>query len=618
MVKTTWSGASNDILDAAWSPDGSQVVIGSAAMEHPYNRPNNLLIGNLVRNELRELPGHCEVNTTSSSRLLDPCTYHTVSSVHWRGDNVYTAGYDGVVQVWDAMNPSKWKFKMKHDCRIETMAVSETRNSLLATATDSGPDSLRLYSDLESGRGGFRVPLPEKANSTPFSYTPMCLGFGITPQYSNHLLAGFGSSSTFDDGSPSPRGFLGLWRIDEGKVNRIRLSPCNQQVFDVAWAQHSNIFITGNTTGKRVGGLGGTLVRIYDCGRSDAVQEAACPALDMNDFSFCPFDETIFSAACTNGKTYVFDMRNLAIPMHTLEHGPNVSGHISELNDTGVRVVQWGNSRGEFFTGGSDGVLSLWDVRQGTADVLTEHVVSSGIELMCGKLSPDRTSFLLGDASGSLQILTRSPSRDDKHPEEMDFIFSGSQAQLTGAQEVASNGGGKGRAAAAELLLSGQIVMDPFYGPGQGPNYLGPFAAWARPSDHGQQSLGEVPLLPEYAEAQRFRSSKASGSGLKRKRGDVESPRRSKKLSFKIRKQISTLPVGLEENPANASDKQVVEVEAADLEDVTESGYPTDTEEWSTWDTPDESIESSSDVEDDGYIPPHWMVDANLTGSVPD
>ena len=611
-VTSIWTGASNDILDAAWSPDGTQHVIGCAAMEHPYNRPNNLLLGNIVSNELRELPGHREANFMSSTELLDPFTYHTVGNVCWKGNSIYTAGYDGTVEVWDASTgPVKWKSTMEHDRRVETMALSNTPSSLLATATDSGPDSLRLYPNSDSGHEGFHLPLPQKANGTPFSYTPMCMKFGLTAQYSNHLLAGFGSNSAFDDGSPSPRGFLGLWRIDEGKVNRIRLNPCSQQVFDVAWAQQSNIFMSGNTTGRRIGGVGATLIRIYDCGRSDVVQEAACPALDMNDVSTCPFDERIFSAACTNGKTYVFDMRNLAMPIHTLKHGPNVSGLTSELNDTGVRVVQWGNTRSEFFTGGSDGVLSLWDVRQGTADVLTEHVVSSGIELMCGKLSPDKNSFLLGDASGSLQILTRSPSRDDDHPEDIDFIFSGGQAQLTGAQEVGANEGGKGREAAEELLVSGQIVMDPLYGPGQGPNYQGPFAAWARPSDHRQETLGHVPLLPEFAGMQRFQSSNASGSGLKRKRDDIEFPRPAKKLN-------STVPNGIEKQSANSSDKQVVEVEEGNIEAVTDNESPTDTEEWSTWESPNESIESSSDLEDDGYIPPHWMVNANLAKSVPD
>ena len=367
-VEKTWTGASNDILDAAWSPDGTQYIICCAAMEHPYNRPNNLLLGNVVRSEL--WPGHREVSAISTTRLLDPWTYHTVGNVSWSGNNIYTAGYDGVVQVWDANDPTKWKYTMEHDGRVETMAVSNILDSLLATATDSGLHSLRLYPDPASGCEGLQLSLPQKTN-IPFSYTPMCMEFGLTPQYSNHLLVGFGSSSTFDDGPLSPRGSLGLWRMDEGQVNRIQLNPCSQQVFDVALSQQSNLFKSGNTIGKRIGGVGATLVRIYDCGRSN-VKEAACPALDINDISICGFDERIFSTPCTNGKVYVWNMRSLASPLHILEHGPNVSGHTSELNDSGVRVVQWGNDRKELFTGGSDGVLNLWDIRQGVEDVLTD------------------------------------------------------------------------------------------------------------------------------------------------------------------------------------------------------------------------------------------------------
>ena len=156
VVDNAWTGASNDIIDAAWSPDGSQYIIGSAAMEHPYNRPNNLLLGDLNRNQLREIPGHREQNSRGNASLLDPYTYHTVCNVAWNANSIYTAGYDGMVKVWDADNPVTYKFKMPQNRRIETMAVSNTSSSLIATATDSGPDSLRLYSKLEEGGKRFK------------------------------------------------------------------------------------------------------------------------------------------------------------------------------------------------------------------------------------------------------------------------------------------------------------------------------------------------------------------------------------------------------------------------------------------------------------------------------
>ena len=703
VVDNAWTGASNDIIDAAWSPDGSQYIIGSAAMEHPYNRPNNLLLGDLNRNQLREIPGHREQNSRGNASLLDPYTYHTVCNVAWNANSIYTAGYDGMVKVWDADNPVTYKFKMPHNRRIETMAVSNTSSSLIATATDSGPDSLRLYSKLEEGGKRFKLPLPEKSNNAPFSHTPMCMKFSGMPNFCDHLLAGFGSSATFDDGSPSPRGFLGLWRIGEGRADRIRLNPCTQQVFDVAWSEQSSLFLSGNTIGRRVAGVGSTLVRIYDCGRSDAIREATCPAIDMNDVSICPFDEKIFSAACTDGNTYMWDMRNLAAPLHILEHGPNVSGHDSEITDTGVRVVQWGNDRSEFFTGGSDGVLKLWDIRKGSSDVLVEDVISCGIELMCGKLSPDKTKFLVGDASGSLQILSRSPCRGQEPPEKIEFSYLNTKASAR--QYGAEDQGHEGRKAAAELVATGQIVIDPVYGPGQGPKYSGPYAAYARPPNSDPESLGKVSLLHEYASKQRFNVSTSKATPVKRKRKDSGSSRPSKKTVFKIRKPASKidkidqeaaipphkrheamkvgqrdsvsryanavrllphsidaayeLGVPLEETEAliittksgsilgwnqetlmnhlsvfrkfgedtynNTEDIDVLASTLTpeqkrrisllldlDTEDDDQDATRFDTPAETAWAPEGALNENSSDLEDDGYVPPHWMVDANL------
>ena len=320
-VDKVWTGASSDVLYASWSPDGTQYIVGSAAQEAPYNRPNNLVLGNIVHNELREIPGHRETT------LHDSCTYYTVSSVSWRGDNIFTAGYDGTVKVWDAEIPAKLKSKLQHRGRIVTMAVSYTDTSLLATATDAGTDSLRLYLDPVSTRSNIKIPLPKNVHGDLFSYTATCMKFGVSQQHSNHLLAGFGSNEVLDDDSPSLRGYLGLWRVDEANVNQIKLGSCSQQVFDVAWSPSSNLFFSGNTVSRRSAENINTLVRVYDCGRSKVVQEAACPAKDMNYVSVCPFDDRIFSAAYTNRSTYIWDMRNIDTPLHILEHGPNVSGH---------------------------------------------------------------------------------------------------------------------------------------------------------------------------------------------------------------------------------------------------------------------------------------------------
>ena len=533
----TWTGASNDVIDIAWSPDSTKYVAGSCTVDDPsYNRPNNLLLGDLASNQLRNLPGHRLSNAQSAaqSTFLDPWVYSTVSSVAWSGDWIYTAGFDCTVKVWDPNNVANSVYTLPHDSRVEVMAVANSPLNLLATGTDSGDYSLRLYHDAAVGGHGSRIPLPSVRGKACFTYSPTCMKFGNVPTYANHLLVGFGSNSILEDGSPSPRGFLGLWRCDEARVTQIPLNPAGQQVFDVAWSEQSNMFISGNTIGRRRSGIGGSLVRVYDGGRSDNVLEAYCPALDMSEVSICPFDERVLSAACTDGNTYVWDTRNLDTPLHVLSHGRNVSEHDTELTDTGVRVLQWGRHRSELFTGSSDGVLNQWDIFQATTNTLTKEVVSTGNELMCGKLSPDKNSFFLGDASGSLQILSRSPTLSKEHPEDIDFVYAGRTPTSTSSEQTDTNTEGwGGREAAQELLETGQIALYPGSIVGQGPNYSGPYAAWARAPASPDEDLKDVPLLPKY----RFIQTEAVKQGVKRKHSEIDGTRQSKIVSFKVKKR---------------------------------------------------------------------------------
>lgn len=511
-------GASNDILDVAWSPDGTEYVCGSAAMAHPYNRGNNLLYGNIVHNQLKNLPGHRERSSGEIPQLLDPWTYYTVSFVSWKGDRFYTAGFNNRVEIWDAADPDQSLLSLPHSAPVEAMALSGPTVDLLATATNAGQRCLRLYPNIVAGGRGQNIPLSAVRNQASFHYSPTCIKFGLNHHHANELLAGFGSSAVLDDGSPSPRGLLALWRFDDARTTQMPLDLHGQQVFDVAWATRSNMFLSGNTIGKRRNGVNGSIVRIYDRGQLSKVMEADCPAVDMNEVSFCPFDERIFSASCTNRSTYLWDIRNVTKPFHVLEHDFNVCGRFSELDDTGVKVFQWGNERSELFTGSSDGVLRQWDIRRAPADVLTERVVNSGIELMSGKLSPDKSAFLLGDASGSLRILTRSPLREEAEDiGEVNFEYSHTQDLASQTTPERDESGHEGKQAAQELVDSGQIVIDEKFGPGQGPNYAGPYATWARRAIQPHEDIKEIPLLSKYQNLQRGRTEIDARAGVKRK-----------------------------------------------------------------------------------------------------
>ncbi len=132
------------------------------------------------------------------------------------------------------------------------------------------------------------------------------------------------------------------------------------------------------------------------------------------------------------------------------------------------------------------------------------------------------------------------------------------------------------------------------------------------------KSLCDVPLLPAYAAVQRFQSIKGEGNRTKRKCRDIELPTPSKKLSLKIRKLNTIRVPGFEKQIVTSSDEHDFQTEKPKGGTAVESECSAGPEARLDWDVHFESIDNLSDTDDDGYFPPHWMVDANLAKSVPD
>jgi len=169
-LHSTWGYASNDMIDVDWSPDGKYFVAASTSNED--NRPKNLLFGSLPSQSIKELPDHRLERPERNSQGQKEYVYQTVSAVRYAksGRGIFSAGYDGVVRVWDIENESTIRCRTKipypHQKRLEVMDVADTHNVLLATGTDSGTSSIRVFladSDLNISPYRFR-PLTKDFN----------------------------------------------------------------------------------------------------------------------------------------------------------------------------------------------------------------------------------------------------------------------------------------------------------------------------------------------------------------------------------------------------------------------------------------------------------------------
>ncbi|EED15116.1 WD repeat protein [Talaromyces stipitatus ATCC 10500] len=498
----TWKGASNDVLNLAWSPDGSKFAIGAAAQcdEHnmQYNRSNNLILGDYQHQTIKELPDHrvpYPVANHNNAHL-----YMSVTAVQWFEDTLYTASYDKTVKIWNVSSYANATCDrtLRHSHKVQVMARSPSIANILTTGTES---TLHLWHLDDIGQTCYDLDyMSQRLSRNPRAtkeagFTPSSLAWGLSPLTRDLFVTGF-SGKSYHEGDACREGLLAAWKVAESSLVAIQLQPNAQNIFDVK----SHPFLTWFATGSSVSSIGtnGTgrdirsLVRIYEpTTKPRCAIEFDCPALDINDVSFCPMDRFHISASCTDGVTYVWDFRNPSQILHKLCHGDAINQLDEELTreqaDVGVRVALWGKGPDEFITGGSDGVLRSWNILRAPEDAHVRDIAAIQDEVMSGAFSPDKSTLLVGDAAGGIHILQPGSSSDPV--EELHYEHTG-ETEFSASSE-------SGRAIGKSLLETGQLIQHPRYGAGQGPAYRGPYAAWARPEETPKDMLSTTPLLEE-------------------------------------------------------------------------------------------------------------------------
>lgn len=505
----SWQGASGDLLVLAWSPDGTQFAAGAAAKsdEHnmQYNKTNNLLLGDLQSNRLREIPDHWIPRPTTST-VDDPRLFMSVNNMQWIGNRLYTASFDKTVKIWDVESICNVSctHTLQHDSRVAVMSVSRFDPDILATGTESilvwdTRDPENMTSTL--------LPIDRDARYKPnFEFSSTALAWGHTPSTKEFLAGGLAEIGE----DPVYKGHLGLWRARESAFETIKMASNSLNVFDIKWHSSLPFFATASPEdphNARMKGIGITtksIVRVFSLNcdlqkRVPSVLEFSCPALDINEVSFCPMgsNSTYVTASCTDGKTYVWDNRRGDRILHELRHNsplnPMDHQRSRETADVGVRVALWGSSMDQFYTGASDGVLKRWDIRRSPEDVLVEDVASFDEEIMCASFTDDQSQLLVGGSGGGVHVLSSGPYSD---PNIGTFQFE--HAPEPEEHSVS------GIVAGNQLVSSGQVVKHETFGMGQGPSYTGPFAMWARNAKKNVSlgRIGDLPLLKRYQSQQ--------------------------------------------------------------------------------------------------------------------
>ncbi|KAF2397161.1 WD40 repeat-like protein [Trichodelitschia bisporula] len=422
-----FTGASGDVGTVAWSPDGLQFAAGSVCLVDPssmqYNRPNNLLLGDIPRKAIRELPEHSRPrprtetgpnSTRAMQATQDPRLFETVSSVSFKADGscFYSTGYDNALRVYDVSEGTKnckmtWSYD--HGAKVDLLGVSRV-NGLIATGCHQTENSIRIF---HHGSDGIELDsqfTSRLATKYPNKKShPSCLRWGPHSLTSNLLLAGY--ATQVNDDVKETYGEICMWDVETGRP--LTMSPSTGNIFDCAWSPSNRLLATASSAVSiKVNRGTRSVVKVYwptESRWSSHGVELECTALDINDVVFCPQEQHYVAAGATDGKVYVWDIRRPDYLLHKFSHGeplvepdPNFA---REVLDTGVCFCAWGDSRSRLHTASSDGILKAWDIFRSPQDAHITNIASFNSGIMSGAFSSDFSSLLIGEVNGSVSVL---------------------------------------------------------------------------------------------------------------------------------------------------------------------------------------------------------------------
>ncbi|KAF2154902.1 WD40 repeat-like protein [Myriangium duriaei CBS 260.36] len=484
--------ASGDIATVAWSADnrhfaaGGVVLMDESSMQ--YNRPRNLLIGDSF-GTMRELPEHHVrrpnvtkgVNSSDAMRQTqDERLFTTVQMVGFSPDNqhLYSVSTDGKLNSYNMFGSQasevQFRSTFSHQGPVDLLTIG--RHGLIATGCRSSQSNSISVFQNDGESLVLRQSLSSRSSETKDVSYASALKWGVAPHQSKWLLAGFGQEKERLFREDSDLDILGETCLYDGETGKRLDFSIPRNVFDVAWNPnlgHTAFAVACVGFGKVNSGMH-TVIRVFGEGQAGlrCAVELECPARDINDLIYCPYDENLIAAGSTDGKVYVWDIRSTRIsqdPQMALSHGSCVSVLPHDRKrwevDTGVRFLSWGSNHSRLFSGSSDGVVKVWDPYVNNEDTHIRNIATFKSAIMSGAFNSDHTQLLIGEDQARLSLLEVGAS-DIAKPDRFSLLPAPDPA----ASESAPH---------KRLLESGEIVFEhcgalPIRQAVQGPNYKPP------------------------------------------------------------------------------------------------------------------------------------------------
>ncbi|KAM0243899.1 hypothetical protein ACHAP5_006756 [Fusarium lateritium] len=451
-----FTSCAGDVTTGAWISNETFLcgtTTHSDTHNQQYNRPGNLLLCSTDKGTLRSFPDHRiprprvekgENSTDSMRQSQDPWLYSSVVSSDYSAENdlAFTSSFDKTVKVWKVDlngNHMEAVATWQHTANVNFVTVAKDSSGRVATAADSLADAVRIYTvekgnEANSSYQSFSCSRTDAEGSDKWTYFPATMQWGRAKGCQHLLLVGYSPRSLTGDDLDIPEdkrnsGEIILWDADQGQRIPV-MTASTANVFEVAWHPLLHRFLVATTpTGLHiVAHRIKTQVHVFQRDKERLggdgyaqFQALDCYASDINELTFVPNSpgHAFVTAACTDGKVYVWDTARGDKPIHTLQHGKPAEEYYGdrEREDTGVKFTAWSTTLDRFYTGSSDGVVKVWNVRRLKKPFVRDIFTAAG-PIAWGGFSPDNSKLAVGDATGRCFIL----SLDDRDVPEPHFM----------------------------------------------------------------------------------------------------------------------------------------------------------------------------------------------------
>ncbi|KAH9240032.1 hypothetical protein K456DRAFT_1769172 [Colletotrichum gloeosporioides 23] len=515
-MRAEWVNCAGDIMTIVWTSDHNFIcgtTTHSDSHNQQYNRGGNLLLCSSQSKQLKAFADHRiprpvvqsgENSTEAMRESQSPWLYSSVVSSDYDkvNDRAYTSSFDRTVKAWKVTKDGKDMSAIgtwHHTGNVNFVVASKHESGMVATAADVASYAVRVYqiNDEDVSASPFHAYNNLRAwnegneqttETQKWAYFPATMQWGLAKGVQHLLVVGYSPRSFTGDDNDIPEdkrktGEICLWNCLTGE--QIKVTNSSQNVFEVAWHPTLPVFIVA--TSPHATNLDvktkGTQVRVFQPGRDQDgrvmfqdYQKLDCPAEDINEITIKPNSRShsYVTAACTDGKVYVWDTARGDKPIHSLKHKEALD---KENEDIGVKFTAWGTTADRFYTGGADGRVKVWNVRDLRQPLVRDLLEAPGC-VTSGAFSPDFSKLVIGDATGRVMLL----SLDEEDEPPANFVQRGSrrvrrplafkahdEPPPPGSNAASDSGSARGN----HWLSTGQLTRhrDPTIGVIQGPSY---------------------------------------------------------------------------------------------------------------------------------------------------